>query len=80
MPMGVVDIIREFNNAIPFVPYEVKMVSGERYEVLHPDFVSVPRNGSYVFVVDQHDRPHHLNPILIERASIRTPRRGRRAA
>ncbi len=78
--MGVVENIRDFNNAIPFEPYEIKMVSGERYEVQHPDFVSIPRNGSYIIVVDKDDRAHHLNPVLIERASPIKVRRRRRAA
>jgi hypothetical protein len=79
--MGVIEILREFNHAIPFEPYEIKMVSGERYHVLHPDFVAIPKGGSYVFVVDHNERPHHLNPILIERASaIRAHAKRRRRA
>jgi hypothetical protein len=73
--MRVADIIHGFNNAVPFEPYEIKMVSGERYEVDHPDFVSISRNGNYVIVVDHRDLPRHLNPMLIEHAAPMRPRR-----
>jgi len=66
----VIDSIREFNRAVPFRPYEIQMASGERYAVLHPDFVSISPRGSFVVVIDRQDKPHHLNAILIERASL----------
>ncbi len=65
----VITSIREFNRSVPFVPYEIRTASGERYTVPHPDFISVSPKGSYVVVIDSKDRPHHLNALLIERAS-----------
>jgi hypothetical protein len=65
----VIKSIREFNYAVPFVPYEVHMASGETYEVAHPDFVSISPRGSYVIIIDAEERPHHLNALLIDRAS-----------
>jgi hypothetical protein len=65
----VIDSIREFNRTLTFVPYEIHMTSGERYTVPHPDFISISPKGSYVVVIDRNDRPHHLNALLIERAS-----------
>jgi len=77
----VIESIREFNRAVPFVPYEIHMASGERYEVPHPDFIVVSPKGRYVIVVDARDRPHHLNAILIERATpLNGHRRRRRKA
>ena len=72
----VIQSIREFNRAVPFVPYEIHMVSGERYEVPHPDFIMVAQKGSFVIVIDRRDRPHHLSALLIERASpiLKAPR------
>jgi hypothetical protein len=70
--------IREFNRAVPSVPYEIHMASGERYEVPHPDFISVSPKGRYVVVIDGEDRPHHLNAILIERATLLNGHRRRR--
>jgi hypothetical protein len=65
----VIESIREFNRAVPFVPYEIRTNGGETYTVPHPDFISISRRGSYVVVIDQKDRPHHLSAILIERVS-----------
>jgi len=65
----VIESIRGFNRAVPFTPYEIHMASGERYPVPHPDFILVSPRGNYVIVVDAKERPHHLNAVLIERAS-----------
>jgi len=54
---------------VPFKPYEIRMAGGERYSVPHPDFIFVSPRGSFVIVMDRKDRPHHLNALLIERAS-----------
>jgi hypothetical protein len=61
--------IREFNRALPFVPYEVRMNGGETHPVPHPDFISISPRGSFVVIIDKRDRPHHLNALLIERVS-----------
>ena len=37
----VIKSIREFNHAVPFMPYEIHMASGETYEVPHPDYISI---------------------------------------
>ena len=66
----VIESIREFNRTVPFVPYEIRMARGERYAVPHPDFISISPRGSFVVVIDDEDRPHHLNALLIERASL----------
>ena len=65
----VIESIREFNRSVPFASYEIRMASGERYLVPHPDFILVSPRGNYVIVVDAKERPHHLNALLIERAS-----------
>jgi hypothetical protein len=66
----VMESIREFNRAVPFKPYEIRMVSGERFVVQHPDFISVAPKGALVVFVDMQGRPHHLNALLIEKATI----------
>lgn len=66
----VIQSIREFNRSVPFVPYEIHTASGERHTVPHPDFISVSPKGSFVIVIDSKERPHHLNALLIERASL----------
>jgi len=65
----VIESIRQFNQAVPFVPYEIRIAGGERYSIPHPDFISISSRGAFVVVIDSRDRPHHLNALLIERAS-----------
>jgi hypothetical protein len=65
----VITSIREFNRTVPFVPYEIRTASGERYTGPHPDFISISPKGSFVVIIDAKDRPRHLNALLIERAS-----------
>ena len=74
----VIESIREFNHTVPFVPYEIHTASGERYEVPHPDFISISPKGSYVIIIDSKERPHHLNALLIDRASPLNGQRRRR--
>jgi hypothetical protein len=66
----VIASIREFNRSVPFTPYEIQTVSGKRYVVPHPDFISISPKGSFVVVIDAKERPHHLSSLLIERASL----------
>lgn len=66
----VITSIREFNRAVPFTPYEIKTVSGDRYTVPHPDFISISPKGSFVVFIDAKELPHHLSYFLIERASL----------
>jgi hypothetical protein len=58
--------IREFNHSNPFQPYEIRMASGERYVVPHPDFATVSPRGSFVIVFGKNEQPHHLSALLIE--------------
>jgi len=51
----------------------------ERYDVPHPDFISISPRGSFVVVIDAKERPHHLNALLIERASLLNGQKRRRA-
>ena len=53
----VIESIREFNRTVPFKPYEIHTVSGERYVVPHPDFISISPKGSFVIVIDARERP-----------------------
>ena len=66
----IIECIRELNHAVPFQPYDIRMASGVRHRVPHPDFVLVSPRGNYVIVVDAKDRPHHLSTLLIEEAVV----------
>jgi hypothetical protein len=77
----VIESIREFNRAVPFVRYEIHTASGETYEIPHPDFIFVSPRGSYVVVVDSKDPkdvPHHISALLIEGASLRNGQKPRK--
>lgn len=66
----VIEVIRTLNHAAPFQPYEIRMTSGERHRVPHPDFVLISPTGAYVIVIDAKERPHHLSTLLIEEAML----------
>jgi hypothetical protein len=76
----VIQTIREFNRAIPFKPYRIRMVSGETYDVPHPDFLSISPKGSLFVFFEQDESPHHLSAILIESVSQIHGSRSRRSA
>ena len=65
----VIQSIREFNRAVPFKAYEIRMAGGERYVVRHPDFAAISPRGSFVIVFGKNERPHHLSALLIECAA-----------
>jgi hypothetical protein len=70
----IIDALRKLNHALPFRPYVIRMASGEKYVVPHPDFISVSPLGSQIIVYDEADRLHMLSPLLMEAA---TPLQGR---
>jgi hypothetical protein len=76
----VIESIREFSRAVPFKPFEIQMVSGQRYEVPHPDFVSISPKASIVIVYDDAEHPYHLSSLLIERVSLPGNPRKRKTA
>jgi hypothetical protein len=75
----VVESIREFNRAVPFKRYEIQMASGQRYEVPHPEFVSISPKGSFVIVFDANEHPYHLSTLLMERVTPLKARRQRKS-
>ena len=64
-----IEAIREFNRAVPFLPYEIRTNGGEKLRVPHPDFVLVAPRGAWVIVTDEKDHPRHISSILIEEVS-----------
>lgn len=69
----VTESIREFNRAVPFMPYEIHTLRGETYEIPHPDSFSFHPRGSYIVVIDPkdpNDGPQHISSLFIERASL----------
>jgi hypothetical protein len=75
----VIQSIRVLNQAVPFKPYEIQMVSGERYQVPHPDFIHISPKGSFVILFDADEHPYHLSALLIECVSPQKSVRKRKA-
>jgi hypothetical protein len=44
--------IREILKRRPFVPFRVILSSGEKYEVVHPEFVVLTKNGMVITYPD----------------------------
>ena len=65
----VIESIREFDRAVPFRAYEIRIASGKRCIVPHPDFMLLSPRGDFVIIVDEKGHPYHLNAVLIEHAS-----------
>ena len=76
----VIQPIRAFNHASPFRPYEIRMASGERYRVPHPDFLSVSPKGTALSLWDEDGSiGAYLETALVEvRMNARGSRRSKR--
>ncbi len=61
------DTIREWLNRRPFEPFELRLSSGERYEVRHPELVAIGKN-RIAIGDDEADRFVHV--VLIHINSI----------
>ena len=72
----IVEALRALNRAVPFKPYMIRMASGEKYHVQHPDFISVSPRGSMIVLFDEAEHLRMLSPQLMEAA---TPLNGNRA-
>ena len=68
-----IDRIRELNDAVPFLPYEIHRSDGKIAYVAHPDFIAFSPQGSYVHVINPDNRSetiyvshivalHHVTP------------------
>lgn len=61
-----VEAIREYTRAAPFVPFEIRTNGGERLRVPHPDFVFIAPRGGWVIITDEQDHVRHISSLLIE--------------
>jgi hypothetical protein len=64
-----VEAIREFTRASPFVPFEIRTNGGERLRVPHPGFVFIAPRGGWVIITDEQDHVRHISSLLIEEVS-----------
>ena len=61
-----VESIREFSRATPFVPFEIRTNGGERLRVPHPDFLLIAPRGGWVIITDEEDHVRHISALLIK--------------
>ena len=66
----VLESIRELNKAVPFRPYQLRLVSGVTHRVPHPDFIAIAPKGTWVMVSDENDHPYWISSILIEEVTL----------
>ncbi len=65
--------ILSYVNAEPFQPFHIKMTSGERFEIRHPEMIQVGRTTATIFMWVQEDsgdghgeRMQEISILLIE--------------
>jgi hypothetical protein len=57
--------LREAKNQQPFVPFAVTFVDGRRFEIPHPDFLSINPNGRAAIVFRKDGSWSIVEPLLI---------------
>lgn len=75
--LPIVAQIRTRLRAAPFTGLLIQMSDGEKYRVVHQDYIFIEPNGQVVLVYDEEQTPTILNARQI--AAV-TPLRGNRAA
>jgi len=58
-----IEKIREAMNQQPFIPFVVRTVEGQAFEVRHPDFIATSTNGRIVTVFD--DAGQHIVDVRL---------------
>ena len=58
-------VVQDALASIPFVPFAMKLTSGIRFEVRHPEFLSVTKDAVYLFPVDN-EFVHVLDMLHVE--------------
>jgi hypothetical protein len=61
--------LRELWRATPFRPFTIFLADKRKYQVPHPDFLSISPKGTDVIVWDKDGDMHFLSPLLITEAS-----------
>ena len=59
-----VEAVREFTRAAPFVPFEIRTNGGERLRAPHLTLFSSRRG--WVIITDEEDHVRHISSLLIE--------------
>jgi len=69
--------LRDHLEATPFKPFSVRMVSGKRHPVEHPEYVWIPpKSGGSFLLSETTGRMHHLEIECVEAFEV-MPRAGK---
>ncbi len=63
-----VEVLRETVHAAPFLPFYIRLHSGEKLRMQHPDFLTVTRSNRIIF--DAGKGMRILNPALISSVNV----------
>lgn len=63
--------LRDYWHASPFVPFDLHLSDGRTLHVPHPDFFSMSPNGGMILVYDDQDHSHLVNPIMLVSVSLK---------
>jgi hypothetical protein len=70
--------LRELWRTTPFRPFTIFLADKRKYQVPHPDFLSISPKGTEMIVWDKDGDMHFLSPLLIVEASPNKPGRASR--
>lgn len=57
--------LQEALHATPFRPFVICLADGERIPVPHPDFIAHPPMSRVAVVVDEQERTHYIDVMLV---------------
>lgn len=70
MKFDIIEALRETLHTVPFLPFFVRLHSGEKLRVLHSDFLCVTRSNRIIY--DSGKGMRILNPALISSVDVPT--------
>ena len=59
------DVLREFRDAVPFIPFRIRVADGRTFHVPHRDYLSISPTSRTVIVHKKAGGFHTLNSMLI---------------
>jgi hypothetical protein len=60
-----ISTLRQYWHAQPFLPFTIHLANGKSLAVPHPDFFFMSAKGGQIFVSEEDDEVHVLNPLVI---------------
>jgi hypothetical protein len=64
-----ISTLRQYWHAQPFLPFTIHLANGKSLAVPHPDFFFMSAKGGQIFVSEEDDEVHVLNPLVIASVS-----------